>query len=429
MKLLTKYFWKRPFIGLISIFLLLILSICAYGQVDNTIHSIEIIGNKRTKTSYLHRFLYSQPGEQYDSIKINGDLRRLRTLAPVMQAICDTIHSDSGIVVQYKIEERFTILPVGDFGITDDNFWIGVGVMESNLAGRGIYIYGFYRYNKDHTLHLIFRNPYLNGSKWGFEMQVKNLPVTEEYKTDTTLKNEYTDISIAGKYEIRFENDLFFGTSFRYQTAKYVITQESNIISEEIGFRRSIVPFARWQIQNLEIEHFYLQGWRNNLYIEAALPLNANNNPVLLFYDEFRLYRRLAKRGNFALRVLAGLSNEAYSVFSPFIADSYYNFRGIGYRAYKGNTIGLINLEFRHTVFENRIGGIQAVVFSDSGVLLNNEYNNANTGFDKANFIYGGFGARFVFKKAYNAILCIDYGVNLQNFKTGGWVFGWGQYF
>jgi len=429
LKLLTKYFKKKPLFGFISIFLLLILTHYGHGQTNNTIHSIEITGNKKTKTSYLQRFLYSQPGERYDSLKINNDLRRLRTLAPVMQALCDTIHKDSGIVVQYKIEERFTILPVGDFGITDDNFWIGIGVMESNLAGRGMYIYGFYRYNKDHTLHLIFRNPYLNGTKWGVEMQVKNLPVTEEYKIDTSLKHQYTDISVAGKYEIHFENDLFFGTSFRYQSAKYLFTQEGNTISEDVGFRRSIVPYARWQIQNLDIEHFYLQGWRNNLFIEAALPLNASNKPVLLFYDEFRLYRRLAKKGNFALRVLAGLSNEASSVFSPFIADSYYNFRGIGYRAYKGNTIGLINLEYRQTVFENRLGGIQAVVFSDSGVLLNNEYNNTDTGFDKAHFIYGGIGARLVFKKAYNAILSIDYGVNLQNFKTGGWVFGWGQYF
>ena len=196
-----------------------------------------------------------------------------------------------------------------------------------------------------------------------------------------------------------------------------------------IGSRRSLVLFSRWQIQKLDIKHFYVDGWRNNLYIEAALPLSESGTAVVLIYDEFRFYKKLRKRGNLAVRVLAGLSNEGYAVFSPFIADSYYNFRGIGYRTFKGNTIGLVNMEYRQTVYENRFGGIQAVVFSDLGVLLNNEYNNTNYALDKETITYGGIGARFVLKKVYNAILSIDYGVNLQNFKNGGWVFGWGQYF
>lgn len=399
------------------------------GQTDKKIYSVEISGNKKTKSTYLQRFIYTTPKEQYDNIKINDDLRRLRTLSPVMDAEIDTVHVDSGIIIKYNITERFTILPVGDFGITKDNFWIGFGAMESNLAGKGMYIYGFYRYNIDHTLHLIFRNPYIYGSKWGIDFQFKNLPATEQLETDSSLKQQYTDISVAGKYELRFENDLYFGMSFRYQSGKYEFYNEESVETEDIGFRRSLVAFFRWEIKKLDIKHFYIDGWRNNLYVEAALPLTANNSSVLLFYDDFRFYKKLMLRGNFAFRVLAGLSNEEYAVFAPFIADSYYNFRGIGYRAIKANTIGLINMEYRQTIFENHFGGIQAVVFSDLGVLLNNEYSNPKSTFDKETITYGGIGTRFIFKKVYNAILSIDYGMNLQNLKKGGWVFSWGQYF
>lgn len=429
MKLLAKYPGKRTGIDLVNICLLIFLFATGWGQTNNTIYSVEISGNTKTKSNYLKRFISAKPGDEYDSLIVLSDLRCLRTLAPVMEADSDTSINDSGIVVRYRIAERFTILPVGDFGISDNNFWVGVGIMESNLAGRGMYVYGFYRYNKDHTVHLIFRNPYLKGSKWGIETQVKNLPVSEQTGIDTILKQKFTDVSAAVKYEFRFENDLYVGTSFRYQAASYLIDNEGTATNEELGFRRSIVPYLKWEIQKLDIEHFYLEGWRNNFYIESAIPINSSSSPVLLLYDDFRIYKRLAVKGNIALRLLAGISNEANTVFSPFIADSYYNFRGIGYRAYKGNTIGLINMEYRHTIFEHRLGGIQAVVFSDSGILLNNEYNNSDSGFDKGTFIYGGLGARFIFKKAYNAILSIDYGLNFQDARTGGWVFGWGQYF
>lgn len=429
MKLLTKYMRNIHWNVFIGFYLSLIFAIPASGQEEKDIYSISISGNTKTKSSFLQRFIYTSSGDQYDSLKINNDLRRLRTLPPVMDAKIDTTHLDSGIVVEYKVAERMTIFPVGNFGITNDNFWIGVGAMESNLAGRGMYVYGFYRYNIDHTVHLIFRNQYIRGSKWGFELQTKNLPATEYIHADTAVKYQYTDISAAGKYELCFENDLFFGTSFRFRSAKYIINDEEYTENISIGLRRSVVLFLRWEFQKLDIRHFYIHGWKNNLYAETVFTFKASNKNVLLFYDELRIYGRLGEKGNLALRILAGISNEEYVVFSPFIADSYYNFRGIGYRAFKGNTIGLINLEYRQTVFENHFGGIQSVLFSDTGTLLNHGSLSYDSSKHKRVYTFGGIGVRFIFKKAYNAILSIDYGMDLQNTTSGGWVFGWGQYF
>ena len=54
--------------------------------------------------------------------------------------------------------------------------------MESNLLGCGLYAYGYYQYNERNTLHLIFRNPYVMGSRWGYELQYKRQPVYETYR-------------------------------------------------------------------------------------------------------------------------------------------------------------------------------------------------------------------------------------------------------
>jgi outer membrane protein assembly factor BamA len=400
-----------------------------YSQKDpGKIAATEISGNKRTKTSYLERFIHQHAGDPVDSLKIEEDLRRLRTLSGILNAGCEIHSTDSGVVLHYTIAERYTLLPVGDFGITDDNFWVGLGAMESNLAGRGMYIYGFYRYNQNHTVHMIFRDPYIAGSKWGVELQLKNLPTTETTTGEQKILNRFFDAAAAAKYEIRYENDLLAGISYREQSYRYLEEDEASAADSLSSGRKSLVPFVSWELSRLDYRYFYVSGWRNNLHVETALPFGETPAIIFLFYDELRFYKRLGDKGNWATRVLAGISNEDQTFFSPFIADSYYNFRGIGYRAAKGNTVGLINLEYRQTVYENKIGGIQAVIFTDAGFLLRN--NQAKTSSSDSNFhSYAGLGLRFIYKKAYNAILSIDYGLNLQQFNEGGWVIGWGQYF
>lgn len=409
--------------------LVLLLHISTVLKAQNPqIHTIEITGNKRSKTDYLKRFITQKPGESVDSLKIENDSRRLRTLAGVQEVSYTLSPTDSGYVLTYSITERYTILPVGDFGITDNNIWIGGGAMESNLAGRGMYLYGFYRYNGNHTIHTIFRNPYIGGSKWGGELQLKRLPTTET-KTDTIeLLNLFFDISAAAKYEFEYENDLLIGSSYREQSYRYTM-DDASAANSPSSTRKSIVPFTTWELSRLDYHNFYVAGWRNNMHLELAIPYSGSSKLIILFYDELRYYVKVGRKSNFATRLLVGISNEDQTVFSPFIADSYYNFRGIGYRAAKGNTVGLINLEYRLTVYENKIGGIQSVVFSDSGFLTKNNSTDESFSFNNSFHSFAGLGLRFIYKKAYNAILSIDYGLNLQNLNEGGWVIGWGQYF
>jgi outer membrane protein assembly factor BamA len=195
--------------------LILIFGYNAHSQPCINIDSIRIEGNHRTKTEYLLHFIKSRSGQLTDSCSIAEDIRRLGNLAGVMHATAKLEKSDSLVILVYSIEERYTLLPVGDFGITDNNFRIGGGIMESNLAGRGLYVYGYYQYNPGNTVHLILRNPYLFGSRWGVEFQLKNLPTIETPGEGVRLTSNYFDVSIAARYEFRYENELLLGTSYR----------------------------------------------------------------------------------------------------------------------------------------------------------------------------------------------------------------------
>jgi hypothetical protein len=322
---------------------------------------------------------------------------------------------------------------VGDFGITDDNFWIGGGLMESNLFGRGLYTYGYYQYNQRHTLHLIFRNPYIAGSQWGIEFQLRNLPSRENStEFDEYCIKDYFNLSLAVSYEYQLEKILLLGTAYRKEKLDYEgynsLTDDDILIPPP---RTAQVFFLQHKSQKLDYHTFYVGGWSNNAYFSILLPYTSDDQVKVSLIDEIKLYKRIGKKINLGVRAMAGLSSYDWHYYQPYIADSYYNLRGVGYRPYRGNIAGFLNLEYRHTLFENRWGGIQAILFSDSGLISETDgffdFSAIDPGTDLKTF--GGAGLRFIYKKVYNAILSIDYGFDLQNLWNGGWVIGWGQYF
>ena len=416
--------------GGVLVFLLWIFASQLVSQVSPpVIDRIEIEGNERTRTEYLERFIKMKAGSSVDSLLIENDLRRLRTLAGVGNVRASVFSFDTISVLRYHITERYTLLPVGDFGITEDNFWVGGGAMESNLTGRGIYVYGFYRYNGNHAFHMIYRDPYVLGSKWGSEIQIKRFPTLETTGDSIEILNLFFDVSAAVRYEFRYENDLLAGLSYREQSYRYKLASDEEIAKDPATERNSIVPFASWELSRLDYHDFYVSGWRNTMHAEMAIPVAGAEKLIFLFHEEFRFYTRLGKKGNFASRILLGFSNEDQTLFSPFIADSYYNFRGIGYRVAKGNAVGLINLEYRFTLYENKLGGIQSVIFSDTGFLAKSADLTETRMMRNTFHSFAGPGLRLIYKKAYNAVLSIDYGFNLQDLRHRGWVVGWGQYF
>jgi outer membrane translocation and assembly module TamA len=193
--------------------------------------------------------------------------------------------------------------------------------------------------------------------------------------------------------------------------------------------RRALGLFFKLNTRKLDHHDFYISGWRNQLKIEGLFPFTSDFKPKYYIYNDIRYYHRIGQKGNFATRLGIGISNETVGPFSPFITDSYQNIRGIGYRAQFGNSIGIVNLEYRQTVIENRIGGVQMVIFTDMGNLKPGNISHKNWNYAESLQIFTGLGMRLIYKKVYNAILSIDVGVNMHDTSQMGWVIGMGQYF
>jgi hypothetical protein len=378
---------------------------------------VQFSGNSRTRDAYLSRFIKSNKGETSDSIVLAEDLRRLRTLPGILSADVAVNQSDTGRILEFVVEERWTLLPVGDFGVSDDSYWIGAGAMEYNAFGQGIYLYGYIQYKSPFALQAIIRYPYIFGSKIGIEYQTQYFEASENQQAVNYDGYKFAEHRLSGKYEIVYEKDILFGVA---QSIEQVENDQ-----EQIDEKKSVRILSEVRFRHLNYRYFVLDGWQNTFIFSYRMPYTQHRNSID-FYDELKLFKSY-NRLNFACRFAYGLSTEEESFYMPYVVDNYKNFRGSGYRVYKGNQLVMLNLEGRFTVFENKIGGIQTLIFSDIGKIsswITLEDNHLNE-----SLFFAGPGARLIFKKAYNAVLSIDYGINVSDFTQGGWVIGWGQYF
>lgn len=402
----------RKILGLI-VFVCLVNSVMCQNVI---IDSVVFDGIGRTKSSYLKRFLEVKESDSYDSLQVSEDMRRLRTISSILDVYVDTIRTEAGVILKYSINNRRTLLPVGDFGLTDGSLWLGAGLMESNLFGRGLYVYGYLQYKTPFAAHFIVKNPYLFGSRWGYQFQYKSLDVYEtdlNYQVDAYKQMGY---SIAAKFELQYEKDVLAGLGYRTES---VILQDV-----EIDRKESLRYFLEFRFQRLNYLHFMQEGWQNFFSVYSSAPLTQHADSYSLF-NELRVFRIVGKQ-NFAARLLTGISSEEELYYLPYFADSYKSIRGSGYRFARGNRLFATNLEYRLSVFENHHFGGQVVGFVDAGRVA---YRIDKSLLEETNMLYTGAGVRLIVKKIHNAVLSIDYGFNTQDPSAGGWVIGWGQYF
>ena len=389
-----------------------------------------ILGNNRTKESYLRRFIYCQEGVKYDSLMIEEDMRRLRTLPSVMQVEDYIVENDSGTMLIYQVTERYTILPIGDFGVSDDYYYFGLGLMETNAFGRGVYFLGFYRFSRQHSFQTIFKIPYLFGTKFGLHAQAylwnteENIFLTDD---ETKYSYNYFDVQLLLRYEIAHEHIVHAGFVHHYD--KYTLKDTTlNAAWDKSFFYEYSGLKVTHRIEHIDNNFFMLDGWSNVVISEFRLP-QSNNKNSLYFSESFRLYNRIGKKGNLCTQVNAGFSTANIDPYSDFTLSDYKNIRGIGYNARRGSSVVSFNAEYRQVVFQGHYFAYQAVAFADAGNIR--EYQkDIETLFHPSEFdLYGGFGLRWVFIEAHNAVLSIDYGIKSTNFKSRGFVFRWGQFF
>jgi outer membrane protein assembly factor BamA len=417
---------------LLSLISLSLFSLFFCRAQNDTILSLEIKGLESTRLSFIEDIILVQEGQVLDSVALENDIQRLIHLPSIAHAYYQVFFSyGNQYRVFYYVEENFTLIPGVNIWTVGDRLWYWLGVSEYNLLGRNMLLDVFYQNNGKHSYGVNFKAPYLFGSKFGTSVSFKDLISDEPvYFGDVTALYEYKNRSaeLLGFYELNFRNVIQAGGSFFREEYTYLSGGEEVPNKPELLLQNKWLLKLNHEHYNLRQHYQYFSGISNSLNAQAVVTANAEEDPFYIFWNDFKYFERIGMKGNLGARVRLGFSTNNNSPFSPFVVDNHVNVRGVGDRIDRGTGTLLLNVEYRHTFYDNSWGAVQAVGFTDCGSwrtpggILQDFTQNENI------FVHSGAGFRFILKKVYNAIVRIDYGYGLNN-ERRGLVLGLGQYF
>ncbi len=405
-------------------------SIKATKQHQLSIDTIIIKGLNKTHLDYVKRYIDIQPGMAVDSMMIIQNGKKISSLISIAKVETNIINTNGQIRLIYTCDEINTLLPVFNFGLSSKNQWVVVGAEEYNLDGKGRQISGIYQYYDRHSFFINFLIPYFGNSNWGMAGNLKKWSTNEPLYIQGITVDYYYDnnaAELSALYEFGLHHYIEIGSS--YFTETYTkIDQQSSLPGPDKAEKNKILSKLSYKNEYVSYHYFYQQGWVNSFNFTGVKTFGYD--PLFLIaFNEFKYFHLLSNKINIAGRLKLGLSTNNNNPFAPFVLDNHVNIRGIGNKVDRGTGTVFLNLEYRHTLYEIPLGGIQGILFTDSG-------SWRKPGGDVNDFIdqdiiksYSGIGLRFIHKKFYNAILRIDYGFNMFDVSDNGIVIGLGQYF
>ncbi|MEL7021176.1 MAG: POTRA domain-containing protein, partial [Bacteroidota bacterium] len=145
---------------LLSTFYLFVLS-HSFAQ-SFFVDDIRFEGLKKTRHSYLKRFIDQQINTKLDAIQVVRDVQQLKNLLQVADAHYSTDTLDNRVQLTYHIDEALTFFPVVNFGGVQGNIWGQVGFTDINWLGLGHQLTAYYQ-NSDGRSggNLFYRLPYI----------------------------------------------------------------------------------------------------------------------------------------------------------------------------------------------------------------------------------------------------------------------------
>lgn len=408
--------------------------ICASSQLmaQHEVTAVEFEGLRRTKEFLLNRFITTAPGSVVDTNQLNTDVQAIRNSQLFSEVDYDLIHADSGTTVVFTCKERFTVLPIINFGGVKDNFFVRVGFTDYNWLGRAGRFSASYMYYDRHSFSSSMWLPYIGGGNYGLSLNLDKYSTIEPlFFQEGTVFYEYDNRAIELLGFREFEQNHYLlagGTFFNERYEKYAPRDYlSSPGPQEQETNKYLVKLVHF-IQKVDYYYQYLDGFSNLVFFENVWT-PSQNATFFKYVSETKYYRRIGGKGNFAARLKTGLSTNNTGPFAPFVLDSYVNIRGVGNRVDRGTGTIVINLEHRQTLWQPSWGAFQGVVFTDIGSW---RLDGGNFGdFVDPNNVqtFFGFGARLVLNQLYSSVLRVDYGFDVNDLNRNGVVVGIGQYF
>lgn len=367
----------------------------------------------------------------------SADLERTRQTLINLHVVADVTYtrelSDGGdTLIHWTVEEANTVFPLIGFGGLRDNFFFLLGAKDINWRGRGNTLESFYQnIEGEHNFRLAIANPHLRGSPWGYYTELQRYAAREPLYFPATVNYNYVNLSGGVGVSYTPRNGLTYRSGVNVFREDYQRLDDIPLGPESLTLTKFLIKLTR---DNDRRDYFgeRQSGWYNTSVLQSVLTGGVGQAaPFFIGWHELRYYRLTGQRGNFALRLRAGLSSNDATPFAPFVLDSQFNIRGIGNRIDRGTAQLVLNVEYRHSLFRDGRGRfvLQGVIFSDLGSWRSpgGELSELVARSSLKHFVGGG--VRLASPRVSSAVVRFDYGVDVAGYDRRGFVIGFGQFF
>lgn len=413
---------------------LIISWLCLSATLSHAIivKEIHYKGLKQTSPEYLQSITYHKLGVHYNDSIWKNDIQLIKNTNLFFEVTWTMREVDNYLILTVELNESTYIVPIFDINAISSNFKLQMGANNINWLGRNYTLGGFYQYYQRHSFKIYNIAPRHLNRKTGHEIILGSYATIEPLYFDSTKSDFNYDnysISVGGFYWLDDFNRFSLGGMLMQEHYENI---EMRVGDYDIGFTLDMFKYQLrgfFEHKRVNLHHQYFDGLYYQLFLEN---IETKDYPEASFFKvmaRLKYYKRLGKHGNLASNIDVGFATNNDSPFSPFVLDSYLNVRGIGNRVARGTAQIIGNLEYRHTIWTNKLFYLQTNVFTDFGCLRPPGQSFTEM-FESSNYaLYSGLGLRIHTRKIYNTVFRFDYGFNTAYFSQSGFVFGVNQFF
>ena len=328
------------------------------------LNEIILKGNTKTKDFVILRELNIKKGEILKMDQVRKDLQdlyRLNYFKEINPQPIERMEESNKVNLKINFVERKT----GTFnfggGYSSKNGWIGFfKVKEDNLLGRGQRLGFEWEFGGTDQLSLNFYEPRIFGSETSFGISFfDKTEEREDHDNDVKYDEEREGGSITLGHPL---NESWRGSfTFKLEDWKENYPTDSSI-EDNTGKTRSITLTAKQDSRNHPFNP--TGGSMNTISVEHAGPELGGDQEFNKFNYDGRKYVEGFKEGHaWALRLKTGFGSDDLPDTEKYYLGGARNLRGFEEGSLKGDSLALLNIEYRFPIHDNFTG----VVFSDTG--------------------------------------------------------------
>ncbi|MFQ5646286.1 MAG: BamA/TamA family outer membrane protein [bacterium] len=398
---------------------------------------IKVEGNKRTEDWLILKEFGVKAGDYFHVRKVREGLQNLKNLGYFYRVSYGIRRNQQGIVIILVVEDRLTLYPTIHLGSGGGYDTVKLGAADRNFLGKGMNLEGEYEFaSTQRSFNISHSQRYLWGTDNYVKVNFSNLVMKDRVYFDQGLLDRYKvrftargGAILIGRRTSRKE---FWGIKpviYHHSYSRQKIDDDNDDFQDEnllpkLKNGRTVMLKTVFNWRGVDVDNYLYNGYYGSVELGISDKVTGSEFSfgqveVVQKYFWGRGIHNLCG----SLRLLGNSSRQLQHKFTIGGPDGV---RGFLYRQFRGNRAGVLNLEYRFSIYDTKEIFMQSVLFNDLARVW--DYGGSN-GLNEDAIVSVGIGFRFVIKRIYRGIGRLDLARTIEPYEGWGIVLGLGQYF